>query len=93
MYGTTARMRVKEENREKIREVFSDQSRENPKGFVATYVLMENDSDVVWMTAVFEDRAAYDANANDPAMHEVYMKYRPLLEEEPEWHDGVIEQV
>jgi len=34
--------------------------------------------------------ATYDANADDPKQHEMYLKYRALLEEEPEWHDGEI---
>ena len=42
------------------------------------------------MQAIFEDRATYDANADDPKQHEMYVKYRALLEEEPEWHDGEI---
>ena len=52
---------------------------------------MENDSDNVWLLAIFEDSATYDANADDPAMNETYVQYRALLEEDPEWHDGEIE--
>ena len=40
---------------------------------------------------VFEDREAYERNADAPAQHERYVQYRALMEEEPEWHDGVIE--
>jgi quinol monooxygenase YgiN len=92
MYGTVARMVVKPENREAMRAVFAEDEGRDVKGFVGSYVLMENDSDNVWLLAVFEDRAAYDANADDPKMHETYVKYRALLEEDPEWHDGEIEQ-
>jgi quinol monooxygenase YgiN len=90
MYGTVARMRVKQENRDKLEAVFRDQDRPM-KGFVGTYVLTENDSENIWVLAVFEDRATYDANADDPAQHEQYERYRALLEEEPEWHDGEIQ--
>jgi quinol monooxygenase YgiN len=92
MYGTVARMVVKPENREAMRAVFAEDEGRDVKGFVGSYVLMENDRDDVWLVAIFEDRATYDANADDPRMHETYLKYRALLEEEPEWHDGEIEK-
>jgi quinol monooxygenase YgiN len=91
MYGTCARMVVKKENREALRAVFQEEGGREIKGQTGTYVLMENDSDNVWLLAIFEDRATYDANADDPKMHETYVKYRALLEEDPEWHDGEIE--
>ena len=89
MYGTCARMVVKPENREKLQAIF-DEEPTDTKGYIASHVLMENDSDNVWLLAIFEDRATYDANADDPKQHEMYVKYRALLEEEPEWHDGEI---
>ncbi|HTG47212.1 MAG TPA: antibiotic biosynthesis monooxygenase [Actinomycetota bacterium] len=90
MYGTVAKMVVKSGNRDALRAVF-DEDQRKVEGFVGTYTLMENDSDNVWLLAIFEDRATYDANADDPAMHETYTKYRALLEGDPEWHDGEIE--
>ena len=90
MYGTCARMVVKAENRDAIRAVFDDDQPTDIKGYVGTYVLNENDSDAVWLLVVFEDRASYDKNANDPAQHERFMEMRGLLEADPEWHDGMI---
>jgi hypothetical protein len=91
MYGTIARTRVRPENREKLKEVFGSQSYDTDvAGFVTSYLLWENDSDVTWLFAAFEDRAAYDKNADEPAQHERYLEYRALMEEEPEWHDGEI---
>jgi len=92
MYGTVARTRVRPENRAKLREVFERQGYVSVPGFVASYVLWENDGDAAWLFAVFEDRASYEKNADDPAQHERYMEYRALMEEEPEWHDGEIEK-
>jgi quinol monooxygenase YgiN len=92
MYGTCAKMVVKQENRDAFRAVFQEDSGREMNGYVGSYVLQENDSDNVWLLAIFEDRATYDANADDPKMHETYVKYRALLEEDPEWHDGEIEQ-
>jgi quinol monooxygenase YgiN len=83
-------MVVKSENRPKLKELFEGDERQVP-GAIGSYTLMENDSDNVWMLAIFEDRATYDANADDPAMNDMYVRYRALLEEDPEWHDGEIE--
>jgi quinol monooxygenase YgiN len=93
MYGTVAKTVVKPENRSKLREVFETgiQQRQVP-GYITSYVLFENDSEFAWMFAVFEDRATYDANAADPAQDAEYRQYRALMEAEPEWHDGEIEQ-
>lgn len=90
MYGTVARTRVKPENRERLEEVFEKQSYDRVPGFITGYVLYENDSETAWMFAAFENKAAYDKNADDPAQHERYLEYRALFEEEPEWHDGQI---
>ena len=92
MYGTVARTRVKLENREQLRKVTAAQGYDEVAGFVSSYVLFENDSEATWIFAVFADRAAYERNADDPAQHERYLEYRALLEDEPEWHDGEIEQ-
>jgi len=92
MYGTVARTRVKPENREKLREVVGRQMETPVAGYITSYVLHENDSDVSWLFAIFEDRASYDKNADDPAQNERYVEYRALMEDEPEWHDGEIEQ-
>ena len=91
MYGTCARTRVKPENRDALRKVFMGQDYSSVEGFKESFVLWENDSDVVWLFAVFEDRASYDRNADDPAQNERYLEYRALMDEEPEWHDGEIE--
>jgi quinol monooxygenase YgiN len=92
MYGTVARTRVTAENRPKLRELFDRQlSGRQATGYVGAYLLFENDSDVAWLIAMFEDRASYEANAADPAQDAEYREYRALMEEDPEWHDGEIE--
>jgi quinol monooxygenase YgiN len=90
MYGTVARMVARSENRDAIRKIFDEDQPRDVKGYIGSYVLAENDSDNVWLLAIFEDRATYDANADDPRQDEVYRRYRALLEEDPEWHDGEI---
>jgi quinol monooxygenase YgiN len=91
MYGTVARTRVKPENRDKLKEVFERQGQRSRPGMVTAYTLFENDSDVAWLFAIFEDRATYEANADDPAQNADYQEYRALMEDEPEWHDGQID--
>jgi hypothetical protein len=91
MYGTVARTRVRPEDREKLQEVFQRQgSRRTIPGMVAAYTLFEDDGDTAWLFAVFEDRAAYRTNADDPAQHQDYVEYRALMQDDPEWHDGEI---
>lgn len=93
MYGTVARTRVRPENRDRLREVMQRQlGQREVKGYVTSYMLYENDSDAAWLVAVFEDRATYEANADDPAQDAEYREFRALMEEDPEWHDGEIEQ-
>jgi quinol monooxygenase YgiN len=92
MYGTVARTRVRPENREPLRAILQRQDYRDVAGFVTSYVLYEDGSDTAWLFAVFADRAAYERNAGDPAQHERYLEYRALLEDEPEWHDGEVEQ-
>ncbi|HLB39099.1 MAG TPA: antibiotic biosynthesis monooxygenase [Actinomycetota bacterium] len=93
MYGTVAKMRVKPENQETVKKVMDAQMEgAQPAGYLRSLVLSENDSDVQWLFVVFEDRASYDANASDPAQHERYMEFRALMEADPEWHDGTIEE-
>lgn len=91
MYGTVARARVKPENREALAKLTRGQDYGTVPGYVSSYVLHENDSDVSWIFAIFEDRASYDKNADDPAQNERYVEYRALMEADPEWHDGEIE--
>jgi len=90
MYGTVAKTKVKPENREALQKLTESQEYRSIPGYVTSYLLYENDSDVAWMFAVFEDQASYDKNADDPAQHERYVEYRALMEEEPDWHDGEI---
>jgi hypothetical protein len=91
MYGTVARMKIKKENLDEMRELMSPRNRE-VEGFRASYVLVpDNWKDEVWLLAVFDDKETYLANADSPEQNEDYVKYRALLEADPEWIDGRIE--
>ena len=89
MYGTVARMKVKRENLEEIRESMQDVERRAVDGYVATHVLVPDEwHDEVLVAVFFRDRQSYLKNANDPKMDEDYRKLRALLEADPEWIDG-----
>jgi hypothetical protein len=82
-------MKVKRENVDALRQLMSTtESREVP-GFRETHVLIPDQRrDEIWLVVFFDDKASYMKNADDPAMHEEYVKYRALLEADPEWNDG-----
>ena len=90
MFGTVGKAHIKPENRDKLLEVFDRQAYDQDvPGFVKSYVMFpEKGQNEVLIVAMFEDRATYYKNADDPAQHERYLEYRSLLEDEPEWTDG-----
>jgi hypothetical protein len=89
VYGTVARMQVTLENVEKLKALMETVGSRSVEGFAGTYILIPDVwHDEILMVVMFEDRATYVKNANDPAMHEDFLKYRALLEADPEWTDG-----
>jgi hypothetical protein len=84
-------MRPKSGMAGQLRDVMMGNPRQ-PKGMVAAYLLDEDSSDNMWVLAVFEDEQTYRDNANDPAQDAEYRKFRELLEADPEWHDGSIDE-
>ena len=87
MYGTLMRAKVTSGNREAVIALMGEGV--GAAGFHATYVLLPDDDDGTVIAAVlFEDDAAYSANAHDPATEEWYGRFRALLEDDPEWTDG-----
>ncbi len=92
MYGTVARMQVKP-GMEADFLAFLDEVNHGGgiPGMVSEHLYQaENEPGVHYMAVVFENKAAYVANANDPAMHARYERYRAMLTAEPEWHDGEV---
>jgi quinol monooxygenase YgiN len=89
MYGTIAKIQV---NPAKIEEIQTLSQRIGlAPGQVARYVYqMDANPDEFYLVAVFESRAAYQANATSPEQHQRYLELRALLTADPEWHDGEI---
>ncbi len=90
MFGSAFRMRPKAGMAAKLREQMMGSRR--PAGMKTAYLLSETASGDVWGLAVFEDEKSYRDNAASPAQDAEYQKMRALLESDPEWHDGSIEQ-
>lgn len=89
MYGTVARMKVQPGKLEELRRVMDEAEARPVEGFLGTRILVPNEwRDEVLMVVFFADRERYEANADDPRMHEDYLRYRALLDADPEWIDG-----
>ncbi len=95
MYGTIARYRVKPGMEGHLNQILEEQGRafENGQvpGFVATYAYRtDTDPNNYYLAVVFESKEAYWANARSSEQDARYRQWLPLLESEPEWHDGEI---
>lgn len=91
MYGTVARVRVKAGMEQQFEAVSREIGVGRAPGQVAVYVYqMDSDKQEFYLTAIFESREAYVANAQSPEQNERFMKLMSMLESEPEWHDGEI---
>ena len=89
MFGTMGRAHVKAENRERLKELLLDPTYRTVAGYRRGYLMFpENREDEVLIVAMFEDSDSYWRNADDPAQHERYIRFRELLEDDPEWSDG-----
>jgi len=92
MYGTIARITPKPGMEKAVVGAIEEWERDRRplvKGSVGGY-LYQLDKGGMMMVAVFENKAAYVANAQDPAQDKWYQKFRALLQADPEWNDGEI---
>lgn len=92
MYGTIFRMKVKPGQEQKVIEVMKEWDRVRKpkvKGAIAGFLLKPDKKSGEFIgVAVFKDRAAYRANADDPEQDKWYRKLRELLQADPAWEDG-----
>lgn len=98
MYGTVGRLRIKPGMGDQFRQLLQEQAPAfetgQVSGFVASYAYrMDADPNDYYVAAVFESREAYRANAERPEQDARYHQWQPLLEGEPEWHDGEIDAI
>jgi heme-degrading monooxygenase HmoA len=90
MYGTIARMRIKPGMEQQFRDLEMESTEDTP-GFLFSHMYrMDADTNEYMLVVAFEDRESYRRNAESPEQHQQYLRYRELLDQEPEWHDGEI---
>lgn len=92
MYGTVARMLVipgKEQDVPRLTKEWTRERGAQAQGFVVNY-LFKSDSNrqEYYLVAIFEDRASYVANADEPEQQAWHERLRVCLSADPEWHDG-----
>lgn len=91
MYGTVARIRIRETDPDRLAEVMTELGAGKAPGQIAVYAYQtDKDSREFYLVAVFESKEAYFANASSPEQHQRFLQLMQILETEPEWHDGQI---
>jgi Antibiotic biosynthesis monooxygenase len=89
VYGTVARMKIQRERVDELRTLMDSIETRPIEGYHGSHLLIPDDGrDEVVLVVYFDDKASYMKNADDPRMHEDYLKYRALLDADPEWTDG-----
>jgi hypothetical protein len=87
VYGTVAYLQSKPGMEGKLLEGF----RQKLPGLVTSFLFrMDAAANTYYAAVMFENKAAYVANANSPEQHTRYEAMMELLTAEPEWHDGEI---
>jgi quinol monooxygenase YgiN len=98
MYGTIGRCRIKAGMEAQFRQLIEKQAHAFETGQIPGFVVsygyrMDADPNDYYLAVVFESRETYWANAQSPEQDARYHQWLPLLEGEPEWHDGEIVNV
>src|SRR5947209_19227873 len=98
MYGTIGRLHIKAGMEGQFRQLIEGQvpafASGRVAGFVASYAYrMDADPNEYYLAVVFSSKEAYWANAQSPEQDARYRQWLPLLEGEPEWHDGEIDVI
>jgi quinol monooxygenase YgiN len=94
MYGTVARMQVRSGHAAELQKLTTEWEQGRGRevaGFVASYVFQpDNQPDSAILVAIFQDRNAYRANANNPDQDRWFQQLRQHLVADPEWTDGEV---
>ena len=93
---THFKLRAKPGERDDVIGMFDRwQSERQPraKGYVRSILTSSlTDSSEFMAGVMFDSKASYDANSNDPAQHKWYQELRSHLAADPEWFDGTLER-
>ncbi len=97
MYGTIARLHPQPG---RLQDLMAHSARVGALGIAgmhASYLFRPDqnpyDRDTVFLVALFDDAASYQANADSPDQNQRYLEMRELLEDDPEWMDGTFDPV
>jgi quinol monooxygenase YgiN len=94
MYGTVALLKPKAGQEQALAQALEkwwEERQPKVKGAIATTLHRNegNPSELI-MTAVFDSKENYVANAEDPEQDKWYQEMRALLESDPRWMDGEV---
>lgn len=91
MYGTVARYQIKPGTEAQLENEFRQFQEAKVPGFIGAYIYrMDANPHELYLAVLFESKEAYRANAESPGQDARYRKLLPLLEKEPDWHDGEV---
>jgi hypothetical protein len=91
MYGTIARLHLKEGTEVDLERLNDEFRTLNVPGSIGEYVYrMDADPRECYMAVLFTDKESYWKNAESPEQAERYQAFRALLDADPEWHDGEV---
>jgi quinol monooxygenase YgiN len=95
MYGTIGRFRIKPGMEGRFRQLIAEQAPAFEAGHIAGFIAsygyrIDADPNEYYLAVVFSSKEMYWANAQSPEQDARYRQWLPLLEGEPEWHDGEI---
>ena len=91
MYGTIARIKVKADQEQELRDHINDFGSTRTPGFIASALYRADaGGQEYWLAVIFESSETYRANAASPEQNARFEKMRSMLEGDPEWHDGEV---
>ena len=94
MYGTVATFRVKSGQETKLNGLMEQWWRERApkaKGAMSSTLYKSDNNPGQYMLAVmFDNKANYEANAEDPEQDKWYKEMVACLDGEPAWNDGEV---
>ncbi|MDO9547142.1 MAG: hypothetical protein Q7J07_10400 [Pelolinea sp.] len=88
MYGTIAKLKLKEGKLKDLKKHMDVEIRDIP-GIEDVYVYqMDEDDSIMYLVVIFSSQDTYIKHAESERSNKQYLKMMKLLECEPEWHDG-----
>ena len=91
MYGTIARLRLKEGAEAELDRLNQEFRTLDVPGYIGEYIYrMDADPSEYYMVVLFATKEDYWKNAESAEQQERYGAFRALLAADPEWHDGEI---